>query len=141
MTVKRSVNDLVKPTVRKDALWEIVRRAGRTTPLYTRADMQEPLYTMILTAFFGLICVVLSVIFPQLVAPLVILLALVMACFGYECHTWVTMRRLNRAVEDAALVEAWDRKMKLLRAAQNVKAKQEQRKQPNSSPIRPLWKS
>jgi hypothetical protein len=141
MTIKRSVNDLVKPTIRKDALWEIVRSAGRTHPIYTRADMQEPLYTMILTAFFGLICVVLSALFAQLVAPLVVLLALVMACFGYEWHTWVMMRRLNRAVEDVALVTAWDKKVKLLRAAQNVRAKREQRNQPKPSPIRSLWKS
>jgi Flp pilus assembly protein TadB len=141
MTIKRSVNDLVKPTIRKDALWEIVRRAGRTTPLYTRSDMQEPIYTMILTAFFALVCVILSMLFSQLVAPLVILLALVMACFGYEWHTWVMMRRLNRAVEDVAQVEAYERTMKLLRTSQNIKAKREQRNQPKPSPIRPLWRS
>jgi ABC-type bacteriocin/lantibiotic exporter with double-glycine peptidase domain len=141
MTVKRSANDLVKPTVHKDALWEIVRRAGRTTPVYSRADMQEPFYTMILTAFFAVICYVLAALFPALVLLLIVLLALVMAWFGYEWHTWVFMRRMNRAVEDAAQVEAYERTMKLLRASQNIKAKQAQRKQPNSSPIRSLWKS
>jgi ABC-type bacteriocin/lantibiotic exporter with double-glycine peptidase domain len=128
MTVKRSANDLVKPTVHKDALWEIVRRAGRTTPVYSRADMQEPFYTMILTAFFAVICYVLVALFPALVLLLIVLLALVMAWFGYEWHTWVFMRRMNRAVEDAAQVEAYERTMKLLRASQNIKAKQAQRK-------------
>jgi ABC-type multidrug transport system fused ATPase/permease subunit len=137
----RKVEDLVRPTVRKDALWEIVRRAGRTTPLYSRADMQEPLYTMILTAFFGLICIVLALSFPQLVAALVILLALVMACFGYEWHTWATMRRLNHIIADMAQVEAYERTMKLLRSSQNIKAKQERRNQPKASSVRSLWKS
>lgn len=133
-TVKRSVNDLVKPTINKDKLYEIVERAGQTKPLYTRADMQEPLYTMILTAFFGVVCVVLCLLFTELVAPLLVLLTLVMACFGYEWHTWVTMRRLNRAIIDVAKVAAFERSMKLLRKAQNIKAKREQRQ----SVIRPL---
>ena len=126
MASKRNVNDLVIPAVKKDVFWQIVKRAGVTTPPFSRGDMQEPLFTMIMTAFFALILLVIGVMFPALGGLIMLLIALIAACFGYEWHTWVTMRALNRTAKDVALCEAYDRSMRLMKLAQQAKAKQDE---------------
>lgn len=125
MATKRNINDLYTPTVKRSTLWHIIQRSNVSTPPFNRGDMQEPLYTMIMTAFFAILLLVVGVLFPALGGLVMVLIALIAACFGYEWHTWATMREINRAARDYGLNRAMDRAEKLMRAANRAAAKRQ----------------